>query len=55
MKVRIQERKYVKKNMERMVLTIQNPPANNLNVVTAMEITQLILGSVQHGKDRKKS
>ena len=39
-KVGAQEREYVK-NVERMVLTTQNPPANNLYVLTAMEITRL--------------
>ena len=47
MKVNAQKREYVK-NVERMVLTTQNPPANNLNMLTAKEITQLTLYSVQH-------
>ena len=33
----------------------QNPPANNLNVLTAMGVTRLTLGSVQHGKEKTKS
>ena len=52
MKVGAQERKYVK-NVKRRVLTTQNPPGNNLNVLTKMEITRLTLGSVQHGKEKK--
>ena len=53
-KVSAQEREYVK-NVETMVQTTQNQPANNLNVLTVMEITWLTLGSVQHGKEKKKS
>ena len=49
-KVGAQERKYVK-NVESMVLTTQNSPANNLNMLIAMEITLLTRDSVQHGKE----
>ena len=52
-KISTQEREYVK-NVEMIVLTIQNPPANNLNVLIPMEITRLILGSVQYGKAKKE-
>ena len=51
-KVGAEERKYVKNN-ERMVLTTQNPPANDLDMLTAVEITRLTLDSVQLGKEKK--
>ena len=47
-------REYVQ-NVERMVLTTQNPPLNDINMLTAMEITLLTLDSMQHGKEKKKS
>ena len=50
-KVDAQEREYVK-NVETMVLTTQNPPANDLNMLTVMDITQPTLSSVQHGKEK---
>ena len=36
-----------------MVLTTQNPPANNLHVLTAMEITQLTLGCAAWKREKE--